>query len=341
MRRTSFVSFGWGATLLLLTLSILAAVRLATVGGEIREIIAEAGAPLDAATTDIVALVEPAAFDFISSQFQPAFADALGGDRYPFRVFSPGLPTFLAQATAMVETLDIAHEAGVEAIVVRPDRTESLERAIQIAAEGVVTAVVGSLVSDVAVHVRAGADPVELGALIAGVLAPHVHAASRVGYLCGLCAGAERESAQLVLDAVEGELIADGALAAPIVVQRVDDVELGSIAAARSLLLQDVDVVFCDTTEATIAMAQVVIDANVVGSVQIVGFGGGERVVSLVEDRVVHAAVAADYASAAERVLSRVAEVLAGSIADELVSPTRPVTVTADLTLIGPETDGS
>lgn len=337
MRRTSFVSFGWGATLLLLALSILAAVRLATVSGEILEIIAEPDEPAIPATTDIVALIEPAAVDSVSAALEPAFATARDGDRYPFRVFSPGLPTFLAQATAMVETLDIAHEAGVDAIVVRPDRAESLHRAGQIAADGVVTAVFGSLVPDVAVHIRVGVDPRELGEVIASQVADD----ARIGYLCGLCAGPERASAEHLLDAVEARLARAGAPAPSLVVQRVDDVELGSIAAARSLLVRDVDVVFCDTTEATIAMAQVVIDANVVGGVQIVGFGGGERVVSLVEDRVVHATVAADYAAAAERTLARVVDLLAGTAGSELVGPARPATITPELRLIGTGGDGS
>ncbi len=339
VRSTRLVFVGWGATLLLFVLSILAALRLGSIGAETINLVADASFRDANATADVVAVIEPAGVDHLSTVIRPALDAARQDARYPFRVFSPGLPSFLAESSAMIQTLDIAYEAGVDAVLVRPDRLESLERASRIAAGGLLTAVIGTLVPRSATQIRVGADPEDYARLVASSITPDLGTGAKVGYLCGLCAGAEADTANQLVRAVEAAPEFQAASLSPIVVQGVDDVELGSVAAARSLLLRQVDAVFCDTTEATIAMAQVVVDANLVGSVRIIGFGASERVLSLVDDRVVHATITGDYAGAVEEAFAVMVDLLAGLNVHGVVSSDRPVLVVPPLSRVGPEID--
>ena len=320
-------TLGWGAAAFLLTVSIVAGVRLASIGVEALDIIADEVTPPGSEATGVVAVIEPSAVDDLSDALRPAIETARDPSAYSFVTFSPGLPPFLAESAAMTETLDIARAAQVDSIVVRADRGASLERAAGIAAEGIITAAVGSLLPTAPVHIRVGADPVQLADRVSGLIRSAGTGTQRVGYLCGLCSGADAAASALVVSRMQEQLES-------IVVQRVDDAELGSIAAAQSLLGHDVDVIFCDTAEATVAAAQVVINANRVGSVRIVGTGASERIIALVDDRVVEASVTADYALALEQAFRVLEQVVTGSVVRSSLSAERPVDLFASLRVI-------
>lgn len=320
-------TLGWGAAAFLLTVSIVAGVRLASIGVEALDIIADEVTPPGSEATGVVAVIEPSAVDDLSDALRPAIETARDPSAYSFVTFSPGLPPFLAESAAMTETLDIARAAQVDAIVVRADRVASLDRASGIAAEGIITAAVGSLLPTAPVHIRVGADPVQLADRVSGLIRSAGTGTQRVGYLCGLCSGADAAASALVVSRMQEQLES-------IVVQRVDDAELGSIAAAQSLLGHDVDVIFCDTAEATVAAAQVVINANRVGSVRIVGTGASERIIALVDDRVVEASVTADYALALEQAFRVLEQVVTGSVVRSSLSAERPVDLFASLRVI-------
>ena len=331
MRSTGRFTLGWGAAAFLLTVSIGAAVRLASIGVETLEVIAEAPGAGGGAATGVVALIEPAALDGLSRELVPAIHAARHSTAYSFGTFSPGLPPFLTESSAMIETLEIALAAGVDAMVVRADRLESLERAADIAATGILTATIGALRPSAATHIRAGVDADYYAAEVSALIGTGTGGEPRIGYLCGLCSGAETQSA--------GRFIQSVAVLHPgseVIVQRVDDRELGSIAAAQALLERGTDVTICDTPEGTVAMAQVVINANRVGAVRIVGFGHSDRIRSLVDDRVVEASIVADYGGVIESLFVTIDSVLSGGQMDDPLSIDRPLDLTPELSVLLP-----
>ena len=330
MKTSRRFSLGWGAAAFLLTVSIVAGARLASIGVDALDIIADEALSTESEAVGVVALIEPSAVDDLSHALSPAIEAARQPGANSFATFSPGLPPFLAESAAMIETLDIARAAGVDAVVVRADRRESLDRAAGIAADGIITVAVGSLVPTASVQIRVGADPVQLADRVTKLVDSGSTGSLRVGYLCGLCSGADAPAAMRFLSRMEAQLERS-----EIVVQRVDDAELGSIAAAQALLEDDVDVIVCDTAEATVAVAQVVISANRVGSVRIIGFGETDRITSLVDDRVVEASVTAEYAAALDRAFQILEQMLTGSISRSSFSPERPVDLIASLGVLG------
>ncbi len=329
MRWTGRFTLGWGAAAILLTVSIAAGLRLASIGVETLEVIAEAPGVGGGAATGVVALIEPATPDGLARELVPAVHAARHSPTYSFGTFSPGLPPFLTESSAMIEMLEIAVAAGVDAMVVRPDRLESLERATDIAATGILTATIGVLRPSATTHIRAGVDVEYYAAEVSALIG--TDEALRIGYLCGLCSGAESLSA--------GRFVQEVAALHPrseVIVQRVDDRELGSIAAAQALLEAGTDVTICDTPEGTVAMAQVVINANRVGAVRIVGFGHSDRIRSLVDDRVVEASIAADYGSLVESVFATIDTVLSGGREDDSLSIDRPLDLVPELSVLLP-----
>ena len=332
MRRV--VSAGWGTTLFLLSISVIAAIRLASIGAQTVRMSEDPGAVDPSSSDSVVAVVQPPSDDYISAAVSRAFTqeESTTGTGSGYRVFAPDLPPFLSESEALMETLDIVAEAAVTAVVVRPDTIEALQRASEIAGSGVLTVAVGALLPETDVHIRVGADPVELGSVFRDLLNPVLGPSITVGYLCGLCSGSEQIVVPQLIEAVGTDLAVE--------VQRVDDAELGSIAAAGALLRRAVDVVFADTVETTVAMAQVLIDANRVGEVRVIGFGDSPRVLSLVDDKVVDATIRVDIASAMAVASTRI-EGSVIEIQEAAGAPAERVVLRPEITVIRPGDDPS
>ncbi len=289
VRVARIASTGWGATLILLLVSVAAAIRLASIGAQTVRIREDELRPEPSGTEAVVALIQPSIDDALADSVSLSFGTpAASGQASDYRVFSPHLPPFLSESEALLETLNIAYESGAAAVVVRPDTPLVLERVSAITASGMLTVAIGVLTPAAESHVTVGIDPTDLGRLVRSEIDRVVQPGDQIGYLCGLCAGAEEEAALQMVGAIGSDL--------EISLQRVDDAELGSIAAAGALLRRGADVVFCDTVEGTVAMAQVLIDSNRVGQVSVIGFGESERVLSLLDDRVIESTVSVDFA---------------------------------------------
>ncbi len=211
----------------------------------------------------------------------------------------PGPFPFLGDLASITNHIKIAQAAEIDGIVLIAHGEYASAGLNSAADAGLVTGRIGFTSEPRDAHIVVGLRPRSVAQAVTQAVDATDLARVRFGYLCGTCRGGDVTPTAVALrEELQGrghELVA---------VQVVGLSEMGTTPSARVLLGHELDVVFSDTLEGSVALAQLLVDANQVGTPMIIATGRSDRLVSYIEDSVVHASLVPDYAEAT-RVLLR------------------------------------
>ncbi|MFW6211550.1 MAG: hypothetical protein ACOC8L_01510 [Spirochaetota bacterium] len=210
----------------------------------------------------------------------------------------PGPFPFLGDLASVTNHIKIAQAAQVDGVVLIAHGRYASDALRDAAEAGLVTGRIGFTSEPEDADLVVGLEPHSIAQALAGAVASALPGSARIGYLCGTCRGTQPSVAvvtlQETLEEHGHELIA---------VQVVGMAEMGTTPSARVLLGHEIDVVYADTLEGSVALAQLLVDANRVGSPVIIATGKSDRLTSYIEDSVVHASLVPDYELASRALL--------------------------------------